>query len=223
MTHGITSHAWGGLSAEVSRDTFTPADVLNGVLEGNRRFLAGHRHDRYVFAKRRFAFGEAQHSDVIFLTCVDGRALMETVCDLGVGKSLDIQIAGHVVNEDILGSMESATVSAGAKLVMVVGHTSCGMIRAAIDRIRLDHMTSLLAKIEKAIAATPYQGERSSRNPAYVDAVASTHVRLTIHAIRAQSPILRELEKQGRIAISGSMYDSGTGRVSLVQCTQGHG
>jgi carbonic anhydrase len=219
LTAGATSPTGGALSTGTPLDALTPADVLNAVLEGNRRFLAGQRQERDVFAQQRTAaaVAEGQPPKVVFLTCLDSRALMETVCDLGVGESLNVQIAGNVVNEDILGSMESATVSAGAKLVMVVGHTSCGVIRAAIDQVRLGHLTSLMVKIGKAIDATSYQGEKSSRNPAYLDAVARTHVRLTMDAIRAQSPILRELEKQGGIAIAGSMYDHSTRRVSLVR------
>jgi carbonic anhydrase len=112
--------------------------------------------------------------------------------------------------------MEFACQVAGAKVVLVMGHTACGAIKGAIDGVRLGNLTLLLARFGNAIAATEFTGEKSTKNAAYVDAVATTHVRQTLQLIRDRSPVMRGLEQEGRIRIVGSMYDLATGRVTLV-------
>ena len=112
--------------------------------------------------------------------------------------------------------MEFATAAAGAKLVMVMGHTKCGAVAGAIDNVRLGNLTLLLARFGNAIAATPYDGEKTGRNYDYVDKVAATQVRQTLTLIRERSPVMRELEQQGKIKLAGSMYDLKTGRVNLL-------
>jgi carbonic anhydrase len=126
------------------------------------------------------------------------------------------RVAGNLVNDDMLGSMEFACGVSGAKVVLVLGHTACGAVKGAIDDVVLGNLTGLLARIKPAISATKFDGEKSSKNAAYVDAVARTNVVLGISDIRRRSPILEDLEKKGTIKITGAMYDLSTGILEFV-------
>lgn len=198
------------------RDALTPDQVLKMVMDGNARFVAGERKPRNFLAEQRSSATNGQFPAAVFLSCVDSRAPVEVICDLGIGEAFNARVAGNAVNDDMLGSMEFATAAAGARLVMVMGHTACGAIKGAIDGVRLGNLTLLLARFGNAIAATEFKGEKSGKNAAYVDAVATTHVRLTVQLIRERSPTMRALEQEGRIRIVGSMYDLASGRVGLV-------
>jgi carbonic anhydrase len=127
--------------------------------------------------------------------------------DLGIGDCFNARVAGNVANDDLLGSMEFACKLAGAKVVLVMGHTACGAIKGAIDHVQLGNLTGLLAKIRPAVDATGDRGERSATNYAFVDAVARKHVELTIGDIRRRSAVLADLETSGAIRIVGAMYD----------------
>ena len=122
----------------------------------------------------------------------------------------------NVVNDDMLGSMEFACAVSDAKLVLVLGHTACGAVKGAIDNVVLGNLTGLLARIKPAIAATKFEGEKSSKNASYVDAVARTNVSLVLAEIRRRSPILEDLEEKGSIKLVGAMYDLANGAVELV-------
>ena len=140
----------------------------------------------------------------------------EIVFDAGIGDIFTGRVAGNVVNDDMLGSMEFACAVSGAKLVLVLGHTACGAVKGAIDDVVLGSLTGLLARIKPALAATKFDGERSSKNASYVDAVARTNIVLNVAEIRRRSPVLETLEKKGDIKIVGAMYDVATGVVELV-------
>jgi len=140
----------------------------------------------------------------------------EVVLDYGIGDIFSGRVAGNIADEDIMGSMEFACKAAGAKVVLVMGHTACGAIKGAIDDVKLGNLTALLAKIRPAVEATQYSGERTAKNYAFVDAVARKNVELTIAKIREQSPVLRELESSGSIKIAGSMYNLETGTVEFL-------
>ena len=127
--------------------------------------------------------------------------------DLGIGDIFNCRVAGNVENADILGSMEFACKLAGAKVVLVMGHTACGAIKGAIDNAELGNLTGLLAKIKPAVQATAYAGERSAKNYAFVDAVARKNVEMTVADIRKDSPVLAELEAKGTVKITGAMYN----------------
>ena len=135
--------------------------------------------------------------------------------DLGIGDIFNCRVAGNVVNEDILGSMEFACKLSGAKVVLVMGHTACGAIKGAVDNAELANLTGLLAKIKPAVASTTYAGERLATNYSFVDAVARKNVELTIAEIRSRSPVLRELEESKALKIAGAMYDLQTGVVDF--------
>ena len=157
-----------------------------------------------------------QFPAAIVLSCVDSRAPVELICDLGIGDTFNARVAGNAVNDDILGSMEFACAASGAKAVVVMGHTACGAIEGAIDNVVLGNLTLLLARFKPAIEATVYDGAHTSKNAAFVDAVARTHVQQAIALVRQRSPVLADLEAKGAIRIAGSMYDIASGRVSLV-------
>ena len=135
--------------------------------------------------------------------------------DLGIGDIFNARVAGNIANDDVLGSLEFACKLAGAKVVLVMGHTACGAIKGAIDHAELGNLTGLLAKIKPAVDATDYSGERKAKNYAFVDLVARKNVELTIADIRQRSPVLAELEAQHSIRIVGAMYKLDTGAVEF--------
>jgi carbonic anhydrase len=197
------------------RDKLTPEQVIELMKQGNERFRTGKmlQHD-YLAQKRASAAG--QYPAAVILSCIDSRAPAEIILDMGIGDTFNARIAGNIANDDLLGSLEFACAVAGAKVVLVMGHTACGAIKGAIDGAKLGNLTQLLDKIKPAVQATQYAGERSSKNYAFVDAVAATNVRLTIAEIRRRSEVLAGLEKEGKIRIAGSMYHLSGGRVEFL-------
>jgi carbonic anhydrase len=203
----------GSLTKE-QRDRMTPAEIIEELKRGNQRFRAGKMTARdYITEQRSSASG--QYPAVVVLGCVDSRVPAEIVFDVGIGDTFNARVAGNVANDDLLGSMEFACVVAGAKVVLVLGHTACGAIKGAIDDVVLGNLTGLLARIKPAIPATKFEGDKSSKNPAYVNAVAKTNVELTLDNIRRRSPVLADLEKKGSIKLTGAMYDLATGAVEF--------
>jgi carbonic anhydrase len=196
------------------RDQLTPEQVLALLKRGNERFRTGQMHPHDYLAQKRATLG-GQYPAAAILSCIDSRAPAEIILDTGIGDTFNARVAGNISNDDLLGSLEFACAAAGARLVLVMGHTSCGAIKGAIDAAELGHLTELLNKIKPAVAATAYGGERSSRNAAFVDEVAATNVRRTVADIRARSSVLAGLEKDGKIAIIGSMYHLQGGRVEF--------
>jgi carbonic anhydrase len=196
------------------RDRMTPHQVLEELKKGNERFRAGKMTARnYLAEKRSSAAG--QYPAAVILGCIDSRAPAEIIFDAGIGDAFNARVAGNVANDDIFGSMEFACAVAGAKLVVVLGHTACGAVKGAIDDVELGNLTGLLARIKPAISRTKFEGQKSSKNLAYVDAVARTNVALTVENIRRRSPILEDLEKKGTIQIVGAMYDLSSGMVDF--------
>jgi carbonic anhydrase len=195
------------------RDQLTPVAVLDRLKQGNERFRAG-KLDTHDYLTQS-ATVSGQYPAAAILSCIDSRAPAEIILDVGIGDTFNARVAGNIANDDILGSLEFACAVSGAKLILVMGHTACGAIKGAIDEAELGHLTGLLQKIKPAIGATTFAGERTSKNAEFVDAVAKTNVRRTIDAMRQQSPILGDLEKQGRIAITKSIYHLSGGRVEF--------
>jgi carbonic anhydrase len=210
----LSSIAYADALTAAQRDKLTPDDILALMKKGNKRFYTGKLKERNLLAQQR-ASATGQHPAAILLSCVDSRAPAETILDLGIGDIFNARVAGNVENPDILGSMEFACKLAGAKVVLVMGHTACGAIKGAIDNAELGNLTGLLAKIKPAVAATTYAGERTSKNYTFVDAVARTNVGITMANIRKDSPVLAEMESSGAIKIAGAMYNLETGRVEF--------
>jgi carbonic anhydrase len=206
--------AYGVTLTKAQRDEMTPDEIIALMKQGNERFRRGERMTRdYIAAQSAAAKG--QHPAAVILSCIDSRAPAEIIMDLGIGDVFNSRVAGNISNDDILGSMEFACKVAGAKVVLVMGHTSCGAIKGAIDGVKLGNLTGLLAKIHPAVEATTFQGDRSSNNPAFVNAVATKNVELTMISIRSNSTILHDLESAKSVKIAGAMYDLNTGRVDF--------
>jgi len=197
------------------RDSMTPSQVIDELKKGNERFRTGKRvPTNYLAQKRSSAAG--QYPAAVVLGCIDSRVPAEIVFDVGIGDVFIGRVAGNVVNDDMLGSMEFACAVSGAKVVLVFGHTACGAIKGAIDDVVLGNLTRLLARIKPAVAGTKSDGQKSSKNASYVDAVARTNVVLGLDEIRRRSPILEDLEKKGSIKIVGAMYDVATGVAEFI-------
>ena len=206
--------AYADLTKE-QRDKLTPAEIIEQMKAGNERFRSGKPQHRDLVREAK-ATAKGQYPAAIVFGCVDSRVPAEVVLDYGIGDIFSGRVAGNIADEDIMGSMEFACKAAGAKVVLVMGHTACGAIKGAIDDVKLGNLTALLAKIRPAVEATQYSGERTAKNYAFVDAVARKNVELTIAKIREQSPVLRELESSGSIKIAGSMYNLETGTVEFL-------
>jgi carbonic anhydrase len=204
-----------GALTKDQRDSMTPAYIIDELKKGNQRFRSGEMTSRNYLAEKR-ASASGQYPAAVVLGCLDSRVPAEVVFDTGIGDVFVGRVAGNVVNDDMLGSMEFACGVSGAKVVLVLGHTACGAVKGAIDDVVLGNLTGLLARIKPAISATKYDGEKSSKNAAYVDAVARTNVVLGLADIRRRSPILEGLEEKGTIKITGAMYDLSTGAVDFV-------
>src|ERR1700692_1630012 len=208
----VSAHA--DLTKE-QRDKMTPDEIIQQMKAGNERFRSGKPRHRDLMSEAK-ATAKGQYPAAIVFGCVDSRAPAELVLDFGIGDIFTGRVAGNIADEDIMGSMEFACKVAGSKVVLVMGHTACGAIKGAIDSVQLGNLTALLAKIRPAVEATQYSGERTSKNYAFVDAVARTNVSMTVANIREKSPVLKELESNGSIKIAGSMYDLETGMVEFL-------
>jgi carbonic anhydrase len=200
---------------KAQRDGMTPAQILDELKKGNERFRSGKPtpHD-YRDQKRSSAAG--QYPAVAFLGCIDSRAPAEIIFDTGIGDGFNARVAGNVVNDDITGSLEFACAVAGAKVIVLFGHTACGAIKGAIDDVEMGNLTGLLARIKPAITATAFTGDKSSKNAAYVDAVARQNVLVGLDTLRRRSPILADLEKKKSLLLTGAMYDLTTGAVEFI-------
>jgi carbonic anhydrase len=210
-TSGPQRRELAGMLAE--RDAMTPAQVLERLQKGNERFASGKPEPRDMLHDQQITAG-GQHPWAIILGCIDSRAPAEFVFDTGLGDLFNARIAGNIVDADLVGSMEFACHVVGAKVVLVMGHTSCGAIKGACDHVQLGNLTGLLDKIQPAVEAVrDVPGERNSKNLHFVEAVAEANVRLTVERVRELSPILRDMESAGKIQIVGCMYDLETGRV----------
>jgi carbonic anhydrase len=209
---GSVAHAQALTKAQ--RDAMTPDQVIKALKDGNQRFLKSNPKERDLLAQKLATVG-GQYPKAVLLSCMDARAPAEVIFDQGIGDIFNSRVAGNVSDEDILGGMEFGCAVAGSKLVLVMGHTSCGAVKGAVDDVKLGNLTKLLAKIKPAVEATKTTGDRSSKNDAFVDAVAKKHVELTLADIRKRSPVLADLEKKGTIKIMGAMYNIETGVVDF--------
>jgi carbonic anhydrase len=198
--------AWAAALTKAERDRMTPDEIIQLMKKGNERFRTGKPTTQNYLAQQR-ASAKGQYPAAVILSCIDSRAPAETIMDLGIGDVFNARVAGNVVNDDILGSMEFACQVAGAKVVLVMGHTACGAIKGAIDKVELGNLTGLLAKIQPAVEATTYHGERSAKNYGFVDAVARKNVELTMGEIRSRSSVIAGLETKGAVKIAGAMYN----------------
>jgi len=194
----------------------TPAQVLDWLKRGNERFASGKTERRDMLHDQRVT-AAGQYPRAVILSCIDSRAPAEFIFDTGLGDLFNARIAGNIADADLVGSMEFACKVSGAKLVVVMGHTSCGAIKGACDRVQLGNLTGLLDKIQPAVEAVQgVAGERNSKNMQFVEAVAEANLRLAVTRIRELSPILKSMESESQINIVGCIYDLETGRVRFL-------
>jgi len=197
------------------RDELTPDQIIQEIMDGNKRFTTNTMHKRDWLTELKNT-APKQYPAAMFLTCIDSRTPVEVLCDLGIGDGFVARVAGNGINDDIIGSMEFSTELMGAKVIMVMGHTDCGAIKGAIDNANLGTLTLLLARFRNTIVETKYDGDRSSKNPEFVNLVAANHVKATIALIRQSSPPIAARERSGGIKITGTMYNLGNGELSPV-------
>jgi carbonic anhydrase len=208
-----------GEATTQTKDTqaaITPDKALQMLKDGNTRFVQGQMLARDHLQQVK-ATGDGQFPFAAIVGCIDSRASNELIFDQGIGDIFSARVAGNFVNDDILGSLEFACAVAGARLIVVLGHTECGAIKGACDDVVLGNLTRTLANIKPAVAAVSgHEADRSSGNAAFVQAVADKNVVLAVERIRERSPILRGMADQGAIGLAGAMYDVRTGHVTFV-------
>ncbi|WP_340104219.1 carbonic anhydrase family protein [Rhodohalobacter sp. 8-1] len=195
----------------------TPDEILQGLREGNQRFVNNDLTPRdYQAQVNKTASG--QYPEAVIIACIDSRVPVEAIFDKGVGDIFVARVAGNFVNEDILGSTEFGTAVAGSKVVVVMGHEHCGAIKSAIDDVELGNITAMLSKIKPAVEITEeeYDGDKTSSNSDYVTSVVNNNVRYTIAQMRERSPIIANLEQNGDVVIAGAFYDLDTGEVTFL-------
>lgn len=212
---GVGDSAYADALTREQRDKLTADQIIELMKQGNKRFRKGKKTVQDFRAQQQ-ATAQGQFPAAVVLSCIDSRAPVEIIMDLRIGDVFNARVAGNIENEDILGSMEFGCKVAGAKVVLVMGHTSCGAIKGAIDKVELGNLTSLLAKIRPAVDATSYAGERSAKNYGFVDAVAATNVRMTMDNVRKGSAVLAAMEAAGAIKIAGAMYNVSTGELTFL-------
>jgi carbonic anhydrase len=200
-----------------SQAAMTPQQGIAELKAGNERFVSGHPRPRAPLADVK-ATASGQYPFAVVLSCLDSRVPIELVLDQGIGDVFSARVAGNVLEEDLLGSMEFGCKAAGAKLIAVVGHSNCGAVKGAIDNVEMGNLTVLLARIKPAIDQVPGDIQpRDSKNLEFVDKVAEANVRLVMKQIRERSPTLREMLDQGQIEMVGGMYDLSTGRIHFFE------
>lgn len=198
------------------QEEITPEQIIQGLKEGNERYVNNNLTPRDLQSQVK-ATASGQFPEAIIISCVDSRVPVEHVFDKGVGDIFVARVAGNFSNEDILGSSEFATAVAGSKVVVVMGHESCGAVKAAIDGVEMGNITAMLDKIEPAIEMTQnFDGEQSTSNNDYVTEVVNNNVINTIAEMRENSPIIAELERNGEVVIAGAFYDLDTGKVTFL-------
>jgi carbonic anhydrase len=199
------------------QETLTPEQIIHLAKIGNQRFMSGQPVER-DYQQDVKATKKGQYPAAIVLSCIDSRAPAEIIFDTGIGNIFNARIAGNIIDNDLAGSAEFACKVSGSKVMLVMGHTNCGAIKGAIDNVELGNLTGLLQKIRPAVDAMKgFPGEHSSKNMAYVDAVATKNVQLTVENTRKISPILAKMEQDKQIMIVGAMYNIATGKVDFLE------
>jgi carbonic anhydrase len=218
----LTLAATGGAQAQDACAVFTPArqqatspqEALRLLQEGNARFVSGKTVNCDLMKQvRETSQGQAPFAAIV--GCIDSRVPPELVFDQRLGSIFAARIAGNFVNTDIIGSLEFACRIAGAKAIVVLGHSDCGAIKGAIDQAKLGNLTEMLSHIEPAVAATKFAGKRTSKDKKLVQAVADTNARLEARTILARSPVLQQMADKKEIVVAAAMHDLETGRVSF--------
>ncbi len=193
----------------------TPSMALDLLKEGNKRFVNNLKVNRNLLQQANET-SDGQHPFAVILSCIDSRTSAELIFDQGLGDVFSVRIAGNIINEDILGSMEFGCKVAGSKIIVVLGHTKCGAVKGACDHVEMGNLTALLTKIRPAVDDEKTTiDNRNSSNSEFVEKVASINVKRTVKAIMERSPILKEMIKKGEIGIVGGTHNITTGEVEF--------
>ena len=201
----------------------TPSMALTLLNEGNKRFLNNLKVNRNLLQQANET-SDGQHPFAIILSCIDSRTSAELIFDQGLGDIFSVRIAGNIINEDILGSMEFACKVAGSKIIVVLGHTKCGAVKGACDHIEMGNLTALLNKIRPAVdEETLTKENRNSNNSVFVENVSTINVKRTVKSIMQRSTILKEMIESGQIGIVGGTHDISTGEVTFYPDTMNLG
>jgi carbonic anhydrase len=197
----------------------TPVMALELLKDGNKRFVNNLKVNRNLLQQANET-SDGQHPFAVILSCIDSRTSVEIIFDQGLGDVFSVRIAGNIINEDILGSMEFGCKVAGAKIIVVLGHSKCGAIKGACDHVEMGNLTALLNKIQPAIYdEKTVLDNRNSANDEFVEKVTEINVKRTVQAIMERSPILKELITSGQIGIVGGHHDITTGEVHFYDDT----
>ena len=193
----------------------TPSTAIEILKEGNKRFMNNLKANRNLLEQANET-SDGQHPFAVILSCIDSRTSAELIFDQGLGDVFSVRIAGNIINEDILGSMEFACKVAGSKIIVVLGHSKCGAVKGACDHVEMGNLTALLSKIQPAVYDEKTETEnRNSSNAEFVEKVASINVKRTVNAILERSPILKEMIQNGEIGIIGGMHNITNGEVTF--------
>jgi carbonic anhydrase len=199
------------------QSAITPSVALEILKEGNKRFVSNLKINRNLLQQANET-SDGQHPFAVILSCIDSRTSAELIFDQGLGDVFSVRIAGNIVNEDILGSMEFGCKVAGAKIIVVLGHTKCGAVKGACDNVALGNLTALIAKIKPAVEQEAVTAEnRNSSNGVFVENVAELNVSLSVKNILLKSPIIADMVKNGDIGIVGGIHDITTGEVKFFE------
>lgn len=197
------------------QQSITPEKALELLKEGNKRFINNLKANRNLLQQANET-SEGQHPFAVILSCIDSRTSAEIIFDQGLGDIFSVRIAGNIINEDILGSMEFACKIAGSKIITVLGHTNCGAIKGACDHVEMGNLTSLLAKIRPAIDdETSIIENRNSNNDAFIDKVTLINVQRTMTSIMQRSPILKDMIENNEIKLVGGIHNISSGEVTF--------
>jgi carbonic anhydrase len=217
QTAANSTHTLASPPTKEMQAAMTPQGALAELKAGNARFVSGEPKHRNMASDVETS-SHGQYPFAVVLSCLDSRQPIEIVLDQGIGDIFSARVAGNVLNEDILGSMEFGCKASGAKLIAVIGHSNCGAIKGAIDDVQLGNLTGLLGKIKPAEDSVPEKvSPRTSKNYDFVDQVSEANVRLVMHQIRDRSPVLREMLDHGEIELVGGMYDLSSGKVRFFE------
>jgi len=197
--------------------SLTPVMAIELLREGNKRFVNNLKVNRNLLQQVNETSG-GQYPLAVVLSCIDSRTSAELIFDQGLGDIFSVRIAGNIINEDILGSMEFACKVAGAKALVVLGHSKCGAVKGACDHVEMGNLTNLLSKLQPAVyAEKTVTTDRTSANDEFVEKVATRNVKMAMHQIHDKSTILNDMIQKGEIAIIGGMYNVETGVVDFYE------
>lgn len=198
-----------------TQSSTTPELALKHLKEGNQRFVEGNMKNRNLLTQAKVT-STSQHPLVVILNCMDSRSSPEIIFDQGIGDVFAIRVAGNIQDDDILGGMEFGTKLVGAKLIAVIGHTSCGAILGACQQAKLGHLTGLLKKIQPAVSeASKQMNTNDCSNPEFINQIAKDNVLHVMKQIQERSPIIAKLIKEGKLGIVGGIQDLATGKVTF--------